>query len=242
MNRCDKIGPMKLLAIETATEACSAALLIDGDVTVRYRVEPRKHSELILPMMKSLLAEAELSLGQLDALAFGRGPGGFTGVRIASGVVQGAAYAVDLPVVPVSTLASLAQRGFREHQEKRMLCAFDARMNEVYWGIYQVEDETGLARLKGEESVSSPALVSKPEGNNWQGIGTGWGSYHDQLTAHLGDQMKGSLPDLYCSAFDVALLGADGFKRGEVVSADQASPIYLRNNVAVKPKKNPLLS
>jgi len=232
---------MKLLAIETATEACSAALLIDGEVTERYRVEARRHSELILPMMQSLLAEAELSLSQLDAMAFGRGPGGFTGVRIASGVVQGAAFAMDLPVVPISTLAALAQRGVREHQEGRLLCAFDARMNEVYWGVYQVEDETGLVRLIGDESVSSPECVSLPEGADWQGIGTGWGSYREQLTAHLGGRVKGAMPELYCSAFDVALLGAEGFERGEAISADQACPVYLRNNVAAKPKRNPLL-
>ncbi len=104
---------MKLLAIETAAEACSAALWVDGEVSHQYRVEPRRHSELILPMMQSLLADANLHLGQLDALAFGRGPGGFTGVRIATGVVQGAAFSVDLPVVPVSTLAALAQRAYR---------------------------------------------------------------------------------------------------------------------------------
>ncbi len=119
---------MKLLAIETATEACSAALYIDGEISERYEVAPRRHAELILLMMEQLLTEAELKLTQLDALAFGRGPGSFTGVRIATGVIQGAAFGAQLPVVPVSTLAALAQRHYRMRGACRILPAFDARM------------------------------------------------------------------------------------------------------------------
>ena len=114
---------MKILAIETATEACSAALLIDGKIIERYQVQPRMHSQLILPMMNELLAEAGVALTALDAIAFGRGPGAFTGVRIAVGVAQGAAFAADLPVVPVSTLAALAQGAVRESGGRRLLPA-----------------------------------------------------------------------------------------------------------------------
>lgn len=135
---------MRVLAIETATEACSAALYISGEIRLRYQVEPRRHSELILPMMDALLAEAEIALSALDALAFGCGPGSFTGVRIATGVVQGAAFGADLPVVPVSTLAALAQRRYREQGEKHLLPAYDARMDELYWGCYRIGDD-GLA-------------------------------------------------------------------------------------------------
>ncbi len=226
---------MKLLAIETATEACSAALWVDGEMTHQYRVEPRRHSELILPMMQSLLAEAELTLGQLDTLAFGCGPGGFTGVRIATGVVQGAAFAVDLPVVPISTLAALAQGAYREFGKIRILSAFDARMDEVYWGCYQVKQ--GLVSLVGQEAVCSPDAVNLPTGSSWVGVGTGWGSYQDRLSSRLGTQLEDSLPGLYCSAVDVALLAVDGFEKGLAVSADRAYPTYLRDNVAAKPKK-----
>jgi len=229
---------MKLLAIETAAEACSAALWIDGEISHQYRVEPRRHSELILPMMQSLLAEADLQLGQLDALAFGRGPGGFTGVRIATGVVQGAAFSADLPVVPVSTLAALAQRAYREFGETRLLCAFDARMNEVYWGQYRVAH--GLVSLDGEEVVCSPERVSLPSDSGWCGVGTGWGSYQDRLTDPGGSGVKKVLSGLYCSAVDVARLGVNGFEQGLAVAADQASPIYLRDNVAAKPKRSPI--
>ena len=150
---------MKLLAIDTATEGCSAALLIDNKMAVRMDVQPRKHAELILPMLDELLSEAGLSVSQLDALAFGRGPGAFTGVRIATGVIQGVAFAADLPVVPVSTLRALAQRTYNEYNHTNVLTAFDARMDEVYWAAYQLDDN-GLMSLVGEEAVLSPDDVS----------------------------------------------------------------------------------
>ena len=161
---------MKILAIETATEACSAALLIDGKIIERYQVQPRMHSQLILPMMNELLAEAGVALTALDAIAFGRGPGAFTGVRIAVGVAQGAAFAADLPVVPVSTLAALAQRGFRESGGRRLLPAYDARMQEVYWAAYEV-DAQGLVSIRVADEVSAPDQVTLPDGEGWQGVG-----------------------------------------------------------------------
>ena len=139
---------MKLLAIDTATEGCSAALVNDQQLLTRMEVQPRKHAELILPMLDELLSEAGLAISQLDALAFGRGPGAFTGVRIATGVIQGIAFGADLPVVPVSTLRALAQRAFQEYQHANVLTAFDARMDEVYWASYQLA-ENGLMRLQG---------------------------------------------------------------------------------------------
>ncbi len=129
---------MKLLAIDTAGEACSAALYIEGAVQERFELASRRQSELILPMMEELLAEAELGLTQLDCLAFGCGPGAFTGLRIATGVIQAAAFASDLPVAPVSTLAGLAQGQFRQKGHRHLLPCFDARMQEVYWGAYRV--------------------------------------------------------------------------------------------------------
>lgn len=225
---------MKILAIETATEACSAALLIDGTVIERYQVQPRMHSQLILPMMDELLAEAGLVLAGLDAIAFGRGPGAFTGVRIAVGVAQGAAFAADLPVVPVSTLAALAQRGFRELGWRRLLPAYDARMQEVYWGAYAV-DAQGLVALQVADEVSAPDRVTVPDGDGWQGVGAGWGSYHSLLKQRLGDSLESVNADLLCSAHDVALLGAAGFADGKAVAADQALPVYLRDKVASRP-------
>ena len=222
---------MKLLAIETATEACSAALYIDGEIRERYQVQPRRHSELILPMMEQLLAEGGLGLGQLDALAFGRGPGSFTGVRIATGVIQGAAFGAGLPVVPVSTLAALAQRGFREQGFQRLLPAYDARMNEVYWAGYQA-NATGLMAPVLPEEVVAPAEITLPEGEGWHGVGSGWKAYQVLLSATLGSALASCDGELLCSAQDVARLAVAGYQAGTAVAAEEALPIYLRDRVA----------
>ncbi len=128
-----------LLALDTATEACSVALLHDGRVLSHYEVIPRMHAQRLLPMIKDLLAEAGVALSAVDGIAFGRGPGAFTGVRIAIGVVQGLAFALERPVLPVSTLAVLAQRALREQGAQQVAAAIDARMDEVYWGCYRAE-------------------------------------------------------------------------------------------------------
>lgn len=222
---------MKLLAIETATESCSAALYFDGDIRLRYQVEPRRHAELILPMMEALLNEAGIWLHQLDALAFGRGPGSFTGVRIATGVVQGAAFAADLPVVPVSTLAALAQRGFRERGMRRLLAAYDARMNEIYWGGFQVGTDDLVQPLL-EEQVAAPEKAIVPAGSEWFGVGSGWETYAQILSQRLGPGLLGVDPDLLCSAQDVAVLGVAGLRSGQAVAAELALPVYLRDRVA----------
>ena len=125
----------RVLAIETASAACSAALYIDGQVEERYALAPRQHAALILPMVESLLASAELTVSGLDALAFGQGPGAFTGVRIAASAAQGIAFAADLPVVPVSTLAAQACGAMRDTNGAHAMVALDARMDEVYWGV-----------------------------------------------------------------------------------------------------------
>jgi tRNA threonylcarbamoyladenosine biosynthesis protein TsaB len=225
---------MKLLAIETATEACSAALLVDGEIEQRYQVEPRRHSELLLPMMDGLLADAGLSLTALDALAFGRGPGSFTGVRIATGVVQGAAFAADLPVVAISTLAALAQRCHREQGQALLLPAYDARMGELYWGCYRAGSD-GLVEAVGDELVVAPEELDPPDGEGWFGVGSGWTTYGDLLSERLAPRILGFDAELLCSARDVALLGAAGFAAGQAVPAEQALPVYLRDRVAKKP-------
>jgi tRNA threonylcarbamoyladenosine biosynthesis protein TsaB len=172
-------------------------------------------------------------LPQLDALAFGRGPGAFTGVRIATGVAQGAAFGADLPLLPISTLAALAQRHFREAGARRILAAFDARMGELYWGAYRI-DESGLARPVGEEQVAAPDALRLPPGDGWHGVGSGWGTYAEALGARLGDALADISPGLLCSAHDVALLAAAAFQEGQGVPAEQGLPVYLRDQVAWK--------
>jgi tRNA threonylcarbamoyladenosine biosynthesis protein TsaB len=223
----------RLLAIETATPACSAALYIDGDIQERHALAPRQHAALILPMIESLLVEADLKPGQLDAVAFGRGPGSFTGVRIAASVVQGVALGADLPVVAVSTLATLAQGAMRETGAAQVLAALDARMNEVYWAIYRAAANR-FPELSGEESVCKPEVVGVPAEGNWVGAGSGWDSYASTLAARAGERIVRLLPDLEPRALDVASLGADKLSRNETVAPEAAVPVYLRDNVARK--------
>jgi len=219
---------LKLLAIDTATEACSAALHIDGVTTLKYEVVPRKHAELILTMVDELLSESSLSLRQLDALAFGRGPGAFTGVRIATGVIQGLSMSADCPVVPVSTLAALAQGAISE--SKQIACAIDARMSEVYWGLYQA-NEDNIMQLVGEETVCLPDAVHIPTSNGWLGVGSGWETYENELQTRLAGSLSGFRPGDYPSAEAICVLALDAYQRGEVVDAAEAQPVYLRDKV-----------
>jgi tRNA threonylcarbamoyladenosine biosynthesis protein TsaB len=228
------VNRTRILAIETATAACSAALYIDGEIEARHALAPRQHAALILPMVESLLASAELAVTGLDALAFGQGPGAFTGVRIAASVAQGIAFAANLPVVPVSTLAALASGAMRETGETHVMAALDARMNEVYWGVYR-RDAAGLPVLQGAESVADPAAVPVPEGDRWIAAGSGWDAHAATLMLRAGERVVRALPDLEPQAYDVALLGADLFARGQVAGAANALPVYLRDQVVRAP-------
>lgn len=224
---------MKLLALDTSTEACSTALLCDGGIIFRHEQVPRKHADLILPMLDKLLAEAEIKLSQLDAIAFGRGPGSFTGVRIAAAVTQGIAFSADKPVVPVSTLASVAQQVMDEHNESNILTALDARMGEVYWAGWK-KNKDGFVENVIPESVLPPEKVQKPGEENWTGAGSGWNVYEKMLTEKLGDRLKNVYFDITPHAASIARLAEWYFNAGLVVSAEKALPVYLRNKVAKK--------
>ena len=223
--------PLKLLALETSTTACSAALSVNGDVLERYVIAPREHATLILPMIESLLVEADLTVQQLDAVAFGRGPGSFTGVRIGAGVVQGIAFAADLPVVPVSTLAALALGAMGETGERQVMAALDARRSEVYWGCY-VLDTHGVPELLGAECVCKPAAVPLPAAGGWIGAGSGWDAYGEIMMPVAGKQILRLLPDIEPRAAAVARLGVDGFCKRQTLPPDAAVPVYLRDSVA----------
>ena len=224
---------MKLLAIETAGDACSCALLTDENRFQRFSIAPRQHAELILSMVRALLDEAGLALTDLDGLAFGRGPGSFTGVRIAAGVIQGLAYGADLPVVPVSSLQALAQGAYRESGSARVLAAFDARMGEVYWGVYE-ESGSGLMVACMDDLASAPGAVPRPSGGGWLGVGEGWGAYAGVLGARMGEALSGTEPDRLAHALDVAMLASAAFARGDSVPAAMALPVYVRDKVARK--------
>lgn len=223
---------MKLLAIDTASDACSAALAVDGEVRTRRIVRPRAHASLLLPMVRSLLEEAGCDLPALAAIAFGRGPGAFTGLRIAAGVAQGLAFGADLGVLPVSDLAALAQGAIRREGADRVAVAVDARMDEVYWGLYRNRD--GLAVALEPERVCAPEAVNAPAGTGWVGVGTGWETCADRLgkTRAGGFTVLGAqrLPD----AADMLPLAEAALRRGEALPPEQAVPVYLRDEVAWK--------
>lgn len=227
---------MKILAIETATEACSAALIIDGACRELYRLAPREHNLLILPMVESLLAEAGLGVTQLDAIAFGCGPGSFTGVRVATGVTQGIALGAGLPVIPVSTLAALAEDALEGQDSGCAHACIDARMSEVYWGTYRRVSTGGLA-LMGSEAVLSPHEVPLIEGLQGIGTGSGWMTYESILAQRLGDGLGGMLPDRFPRARAIARLAVVDYEQGRLVPPEAAQPVYLRNEVAKKSKK-----
>jgi tRNA threonylcarbamoyladenosine biosynthesis protein TsaB len=219
---------MKLLAIETATEACSVALWIDDDVRERFEIAPRRHAELVLPWADALLAEAGIAKAQLDAIAVGRGPGAFTGVRLAISLAQGIALALDRPVVPVSTLAALAMHG----EGKRIVAAIDARMGEIYLGTF-LRGADGLVEPIDAERLAHPADAVLPEHREWVGIGSGFAADEGVLVRALGPHLLRHDATALPHAADVARLAARGVARGESVAPERVEPAYLRNNVAL---------
>jgi tRNA threonylcarbamoyladenosine biosynthesis protein TsaB len=215
---------LKFLAFDTATEWCSAALWIDGVCTSREIHAGQKHSDLLVPMLMELLAEAGLTLHQLDALVYGMGPGSFTGLRIASGVAQGLALAADLPVLGISTLETLAE----EAGEDRVLACLDARMNEVYAALYQ-RDVSGWRCLSGP-LVCPPEAVPLPDDAGFIGVGSGFLAYPNLAGARLDRIDAQCIPH----ARAMARLAAPRLLRGEGLPAEHAEPLYIRDKVALK--------
>ncbi|GAB3363602.1 tRNA (adenosine(37)-N6)-threonylcarbamoyltransferase complex dimerization subunit type 1 TsaB [Lysobacter rhizosphaerae] len=218
---------MKLLAIETATEACSVALWLDGEVHERFEIAPRRHAELTLPWAEQLLAQAGVKKSQLDAIAIGRGPGAFTGVRLAIALGQGIALALDRPIVPVSTLAALALQAPGPH----VLAAIDARMGEVYAASFELRDGDAIAL--DAERVLPPDAVILPEATGWHGVGTGFAAQDGALAARARAHFAAIDATALPHAADVARLAALAYARGETVAPEFAEPAYLRDNVAL---------
>ena len=220
---------MKLLALDTATEACSVALWQDGQIIDRTEMAPRRHAELVLPMAESLLAEAGITRRQLDGIAMGRGPGAFTGVRLAVSVAQGLALALDIPVVPVSSLAALAMQAPRNGAP--VLAVIDARRAEIYAGAFSLEVE-GMNPLMGECVISAGDLLL-PKAEAWNVIGTGWGAYGEALRERLPAAPLWADGERYPQARDVASLAAPVLAAGKGMSPEFALPVYLRDKVAL---------
>ncbi|WP_339825942.1 tRNA (adenosine(37)-N6)-threonylcarbamoyltransferase complex dimerization subunit type 1 TsaB [uncultured Arenimonas sp.] len=218
---------MKLLAIETSTEACSVAVYADGQVFARHELAPRRHTQLVLPWADELLAEAGLAKSQIDGIAVGRGPGAFTGVRLAIALVQGLALALDRPVLPVSTLAVLAMQG----QGDNILAAIDARMGEIYLGAF-VRDADGLVSAAGPEVLCAPSEAPIPDAP-MQGVGSGFAAGDGALVTRLGEQLPEFDANALPHARDLARLAVRAWQRGEAIAADALEPAYLRDKVAL---------
>lgn len=224
---------MRILALDTATENCSAAVLADGRLTARERLLERGHAESILAMIDEVLAEAGAPLTGLTGIAFGRGPGSFTGVRLAAGVAQGLAHGGRVGVVPVSDLAAVAQRVLGDDATaERVLVCNDARMREVYWGCF-ARSAAGLAAPVGEERVGDPARVALPE--DWsgapglRGAGTGFAAY-PQLRATWAAVLA-PISELRPRAVEIALLAVPEVRAGRLRHPEEALPVYLRDDV-----------
>lgn len=221
---------MNLLAIETATEACSVALLHGDALLDRTELAPRRHAELVLPMAEDLLAEAGIARRQLDAIAVGQGPGAFTGVRLAISVAQGLALALDIPVVPVSSLAALAMQA--PHNGATILAAIDARREEIYAGTFRLGSDA-LVEPVGLEHVLPASELILPNAQDWNVLGTGWRAYGDAIRERLPSPPRWADGERYPQACDVARLAAPLFAAGKGLPPEQALPVYLRDKVAL---------
>lgn len=221
---------MNLLALETSTEACSVALVHGDEIIARSEIAPRRHAELALPMADALLAEAGLGRHALDAIAVGRGPGAFTGVRLGISLAQGMALALDVPVVTVSSLAALALEA--PEDDAAILAVIDARMGEIYAASYRRDDHGGLVALD-EERVCVPETLALPQASQWNVVGTGWNTYADVLRARLAGELRSAEGARYPQARHVAELAAREFAQGRSVAPEHALPVYLRDKVAL---------
>lgn len=220
-----------ILAIDTTTDLCSAALSLGGQIYSRKVALQREHAQKILGIVDQLMVEAGIPLSQIDAVAFGCGPGSFTGIRIATSIAQGLAFGVDVPVVPVSTLRAIAWVTAQQFLATKVMVALDARQHEVYWGLYQA-DPTFLMKLQGEEGVYSPQTVPLPKNlSHWVGAGPGWQAYQGALTAHTENKQEAFYEDLLPEAEAIAQLALVDYACGLAVRPDQAHPTYLRNKV-----------
>lgn len=224
---------MKILALDTSTEYLSLALWLDGQALTYEVLAGQSHSQLILPALRALLNQAGISLQALDGIAFGAGPGSFTGLRIACGIAQGLAFGANLPVIGVSTLLALAHAAHAKNiTTQRVITCLDARMGEVYFAAYEKTAE-------GWNEVQ-PAALYKPEAvpplnhHGWIGIGSGWVIYNTALQSIYTHQLDLILPDEHPSALSIAHLALPLFTAGQGQAAAKAAPIYIRNKVALK--------
>jgi len=224
----------KILALDASTDACSVALSIDGVTSHIFELAAKSHTQRLLPMVDEILSAANCRLQELDAIAYGRGPGSFTGLRICMGVVQGLAFGANLPVIPISTLQAMAQGFLSENPDSSLpiLVTLDARMDEIYWGLFSTD-----ALALSDEFVMKPADACEQEiivalNNHFVAIGPGW-HYADLQTIVPARLVQNVHPN----AKDILSLAVDAFQRGQTMSILDAQPVYLRDSVSWKKRE-----
>lgn len=219
---------MKILALDTSTEYCSTAVWNDGAIVERDVHAGQSHSELVLGMIDDVLSESGLAVCDVDAIAYGAGPGTFTGLRIGCGVAQGLAYAAERPVVGVGTLLALATGSGAQ----RVVCCLDARMQQVYYAAYERRD-TGWCAVHAP-ALYAPNAVPEIEGDGWAGCGSGFIAYGDILAQRYGSQLAAIVPDAHPRAREIAKLAVVAYRNGAAVSPEDAALYYIRDKVALK--------
>jgi len=221
-----------ILALDTSTDAGSVAVWQEGEVLEDFQLLPRQQAQALLPQIKTVLNKAGIELSQVDALAFGRGPGSFTGLRIAAASIQGLALALDRPVIPVSTLEAMAWTAIKQQATKQVLTLLDARMDEVYWCAWQ--DEKGWPTALVAEQLSAPEGVKLPTvtglGTDWVLVGSG-ACYVERLAAGVTAKLNQQLPGILPSAKAIVHLAHQAWLKGELKDAAEAVPVYLRDKV-----------
>lgn len=226
----------KILALDASTDACSVALSIDGATSHIFELAAKSHTQRLLPMVDEILRAANCRLQDLDAIAYGRGPGSFTGLRICMGVVQGLAFGANLPVIPISTLQAMAQGFLTENANTSLplLVALDARMDEIYWGLFSADK---IPQALSDEHVMKPADVCEQrviQDLNKQFIAIGPGWHYADLQTLVPNQL---VQDVHPNAKDILTLAIDTFQQGKSISILDAQPVYLRDSVSWKKRE-----
>ena len=219
---------LKILALDTSTEYCSVALWRSGDIDAREAHAGQRHSELLLGMVDELLVRHKLRTEELDGLAFGQGPGSFTGLRIACGVTQGLALAAGLPVVGIVTLLAMAEAAHAE----RVVCCLDARMHEIYHAAYAKSGDGWVTVC--EPGLWAPAESPLLPAGTWHGCGSGFAAYREALMRRYDGRLAGVTPQLFPHARDIARLAAPLLEQGKGTDAALAAPLYVRDKVALR--------